>query len=116
MENTKMENPFTINVTYSYKSIVRSFLLSEESYLYKYFVMHNHVITRNNKLCREGDTQLDEQIKKLVQSNIEKQNDYKHDGHPMDIIVWRNDKPVYFMKNYFSENEIQEIITKMLKK
>ena len=59
MENTKKETPFTIKVTYSYKSIDRSFLLPEESCLYEYFVQHNHVITRNNKLCREGDTQLD---------------------------------------------------------
>lgn len=116
MENTKIENSFTIKVTYSYKSIVRSFFLSEGSCLYEYFVRHNHVISRNNELCREGFTKLDEQIKKLAQSNIEKQNDYNHDGYPMDIIVWRNDIPVYFMKHYYSENEIQEIITKIFKK
>ena len=67
-------------------------------------------------LCKTGCTMLDEQIKKLAQSNLEKQNDYMHDGHPMNIIVWRNDEPVYFLKDYFSENDIQKIITKIVKK
>lgn len=75
MENTKIGNPFTIKVTYRYKSIDRSFLLSKESCLYKYFVKHNHVISRNKELCREGSTKLDEQIKKLAQCNLEKQKD-----------------------------------------
>lgn len=116
MVNTKKETPFTIKVTYSYKSIDRSFLLPEECCLYKYFVQHNHVISRNKKLCREGITKLDEQIKNLAQCNLEKQKDFMHDGHPMNIIVWRNDEPVYFLKDYFSENDIQKIITKIVKK
>ena len=51
MENTKIENSFTIKVTYSYKSIVRSFLLSEGSCLYEYFVRHNHVIIIRKTKC-----------------------------------------------------------------
>lgn len=114
MDNTKIETPITIKVSYSFKSIVRSFQLPEESCLYKYFVKNNHIITRDNKLLRHGIPELDEQVKELAQNNIEMQGDYMHDGHPMDILVWRNDRPVYFIKDYFSENEIQEIITKML--
>ena len=114
MENTKTGTRITIKVSYSFKSIVRSFQLPEDSCLYKYFVENNHIITRDNKLLRTGIPELDEQVKELAQNNIEMQSDFMHDGHPMDILVWRNDKPVYFIKDYFSENEIQEIITKML--
>lgn len=114
MENTKNVSHITIKVSYNYKSIVRSFSLSDESCLYEYFVLHNHVITRDDKLLRNGTPELDEQIKKLAQKNIEVQDDYMHDGHPTDIAVWRNDKLVYFIKDYYSEDEIQEIITKML--
>lgn len=114
MDNTKIETPITIKVSYSFKSIIRSFKLPEESCLYKYFVKNNHIITRDDKLLRNGISELDEQLKELAQNNIEMQSDYMHDGHPMDIGVWRNDRPVYFIKDYFSENEIQEIITKML--
>ena len=114
MENTKTGTRITIKVSYSFKSIVRSFQLPEDSCLYKYFVENNHIITRDNKLLRHGIPELDEQVKELAQNNIEIQSDYMHDGHPMDILVWRNDKPVYFIKDYFSESEIQEIITKML--
>lgn len=114
MDNTKIETPITIKVSYSFKSIIRSFQLPEESCLYKYFVKNNHIITRDDKLLRNGISELDEQLKELAQNNIEMQSDYMHDGHPMDIWVWRNDRPVYFIKDYFSENEIQEIITKML--
>ena len=114
MENTKIEVPITIKVSYSYKSFYYSFLLSEESCLYKYFVKNNHIITRDDKLFRSGILRLDEQIKELAQTNIEKLDGYKHDGHPRDIFVWRNDEPVYYIKDYFSENKTQEIITKML--
>ena len=114
MENTKTGTRITIKVSYSFKSIVRSFLLPEDSCLYKYFVENNHIITRDNKLLRTVIPELDEHVKELAQNNIEMQSDYMHDGHPMDILVWRNDKPVYFIKDYFSESEIQEIITKML--
>lgn len=114
MENTKTGTRITIKVSYSFKSIIRSFQLPEDSCLYKYFVENNHIITRDHKLLRNGIPELDEQVKELAQNNIEMQSDYMHDGHPMDILVWRNDEPVYFIKDYFSENEIQEIITKML--
>lgn len=114
MENTKIETPITIKVSYIYKSIVRAFQLPEESCLYKYFVENNHIVTQDKNLVRNGIPELDEQVKELAQNNIEKQIDYMHDGHPVDIMVWRNDKLVYFIKDYFSENEIQEIITSML--
>ena len=114
MENTKTGTRITIKVSYSFKSIIRSFQLPEDSCLYKYFVENNHIITRDNKLLRTVIPELDEHVKELAQNNIEMQSDYMHDGHPMDILVWRNDKPVYFINDYFSENEIQEIITKML--
>ena len=114
MENTKIEVHINIKVSYSYKSFYYSFLLSEESCLYKYFVKNNHIITRDDKLFRSGILRLDKQIKKLAQNNIEKLDAYKHDGYPRDIVVWRNEKPVYYIKDYFSEDEIQEIITNML--
>ena len=114
MENTNIETPTTIKVSYSFKSIVRSFQLSEESCLYKYFAQNNHIITRYDKLVRNGILELDGQVKELDQNNIEMQSDYKHDGHPMNICVWRNNKLVYFIQDYFSESEIQEIITQIL--
>ena len=101
MENTKTGTRITIKVSYSFKSIVRSFQLPEDSCLYKSFVENNHIITRDNKLLRNGIPELDEQVKELAQN----------DKVPF---MPRNDKPVYFIKDYFSENEIQEIITKML--
>ena len=114
MENTKNGTRITIKVSYSFKSIVRSFLLPEDSCLYKYFVENNHIIIRDNKLLRTGIPELDEQVKELAQNNIEMQSDFMHDGHPMDILVWRNDKPVYFIKDNFFFFVLQEIITKML--
>lgn len=114
MKNTPKRDPISIKVSYSYKSTSRSFLISEDSCLYKYFVRHNHIIIQDNKLFREGTSELDEQIKKLAQKNIMMQADYRCNEHPMNIAVWRGDQLVYFIKDYFSENEIQEIITKML--
>lgn len=99
MENTKTGTRITIKVSYSFKSIVRSFQLPEDSCLYKYFVENNHIITRDNKLLRNGISELDEKVKELAQNNIEMQSDYMYDGHPMNISVWRNDEPVYFIKD-----------------
>lgn len=73
MENTKTGTRITIKVSYSFKSIVRSFQLPEDSCLYKYFVENNHIITRDNKLLRNGIPELDEQVKELAQNNIEMQ-------------------------------------------
>lgn len=110
MENMRKEDSSTIKVEYMYKGKYYSFIL-EESNL-KLFEQ-NCYITKG-ELFYISNPEIDKEIKQLAEEHLKLQTDYLHDGHPMNIFVYRDGKHVYFIPDYYSEEEKQNFISKIL--
>jgi hypothetical protein len=64
-------------------------------------------------LC-ESDNELDEQIKSILIKMLQSESFYQEGVRPSNIIVIKDNKCVYKIGDFFSDEKIQEIIKDIL--